>query len=79
VDFQVINQHIVAESRRQEQHPRTRYYPHCYSTTTPVSAIRAGSWKLLEYFEHDGVELHSLNEDLGETTNLAAQFPEKAE
>lgn len=27
------------------------HYPHYYETTTPVSAIRAGDWKLLEYFE----------------------------
>ncbi len=54
------------------------HYPHYYPTTTPVSAIRAGPWKLLEYFEDDRVELYRLNEDLGEATNLAAQFPEEA-
>ena len=26
------------------------HYPHYYSTTTPVSAIRQGHWKLLEYY-----------------------------
>ena len=27
------------------------HFPHYYATTTPVSAIRAGDWKLLEYLE----------------------------
>jgi arylsulfatase A-like enzyme len=54
------------------------HYPHYYPTTTPVSAVRAGPWKLLEYFEDDRVELYNLNDDLSETTDLAAQFPEKA-
>jgi arylsulfatase A-like enzyme len=55
------------------------HYPHYYPTTTPVSAIRAGSWKLLEYFEDDRAELYNLASDLGETTNLAEQYPERAE
>ncbi len=27
------------------------HYPHYYPTTTPVSAVRSGNWKLLEYHE----------------------------
>ena len=54
------------------------HYPHYYATTTPVSAVRAGDWKLLEYFEDDHVELYNLKDDLGETTNLAEQLPAKA-
>ncbi len=26
------------------------HYPHYYSTTTPVSAVRAGGWKLFHYY-----------------------------
>ena len=55
------------------------HYPHYYSTTTPVSAVRAGHWKLLEYFEDNHVELYNLKDDLGETTNLATQLPDKAD
>jgi arylsulfatase A-like enzyme len=55
------------------------HYPHYYPTTTPVSAVRAGDWKLLEYYEDQQVELYHLKDDLGETTNLASQQPEKAE
>ena len=54
------------------------HYPHYYETTTPVSAIRSGDWKLLEYFEDSRVELYDLAGDLGETTDLAARNPEVA-
>ncbi len=54
------------------------HYPHYYATTTPVSAVRAGPWKLLEYFEDQRVELYNLSDDLGETTNLAERRPEMA-
>ena len=47
------------------------HYPHYYSTTTPVSAIREGEWKLLDYFEDGRLELYNLRSDLGETENLA--------
>ena len=47
------------------------HYPHYYGTTTPVSAIREGDWKLLEYFEDGRLELYNLRSDLGETENLA--------
>lgn len=53
------------------------HYPHYYSTTTPVSAIRSRDWKLLEYYEDNRVELFNLKQDLGETTNLANQYPER--
>lgn len=51
------------------------HYPHYYSTTTPVSAIRSGQWKLLEYYEDQHVELYNLADDIGESTDLALQHP----
>lgn len=54
------------------------HYPHYYETTTPVSAVRAGDWKLLEYYEGRRLELYNLREDLGEKTNLAAKMENKA-
>lgn len=54
------------------------HYPHYYPTTTPVSAIRKGNWKLIEFYEPDRpLELYNLAEDLGETQNLAESNPEK--
>jgi arylsulfatase A-like enzyme len=55
------------------------HYPHYYPTTTPVSAIREGDWKLLEYFEDQHVELYHLREDPGEQTDLAARQLAQAE
>ena len=52
------------------------HYPHYYRTTSPVSAIRKGNWKLLKYYEDDRVELYRLDEDLGEATNQAKARPE---
>jgi arylsulfatase A-like enzyme len=46
--------------------------------TTPAGAIRAGDWKLQEFFEDGRIELYNLKDDLSEKTNLAAKMPEKA-
>lgn len=51
------------------------HYPHYYETTTPVSAVRQGDWKLLEYFEDGRLELYNLQNDPAEKTNLASQEP----
>jgi arylsulfatase A-like enzyme len=51
------------------------HYPHYYETTTPVSSIRAGDWKLLEYLDDNRVELYNLRDDLSETKDLAGQQP----
>ena len=61
--------------------PRPLYwhYPHYYATTSPVSSIRQGAWKLLEYFEDNRVELYNLEKDLGEQNNLAETMPQRAE
>ena len=55
------------------------HYPHYYPTTTPVSAIRSGDWKLLEYYEDKHVELFNLKDDLGETTNLVDRLPQRTQ
>lgn len=53
------------------------HYPHYYPTTTPVSALREGNWKLLEYLEDGRTELYNLTHDIGESHNLATEEPEK--
>lgn len=53
------------------------HYPHYYSTTTPVGAVRVGGWKLLEFYEDMHVELYNLNEDIGERHDLSGKKPEK--
>ena len=54
------------------------HYPHYYATTSPVSAVRAGDWKLLRYYEDQRLELYNLAEDMGESRNLVAEQPETA-
>jgi arylsulfatase A len=54
------------------------HYPHYYETTTPVSAIRAGDWKLLEYFEDGRRELYNLRDDPAESRNVAISEPQRA-
>ena len=44
---------------------------------TPHGAVRAGDWKLIEFYEDMHVELYNLKDDLGETRDLASAMPEK--
>lgn len=59
------------------------HYPHYQhyqlGGTTPYGAIRAGDFKLIEFFDDLRVELYNLREDVGEQRNLAAQMPAKAD
>ena len=45
--------------------------------TTPAGAVRSGDWKLIEFFEDGRLELFNLEDDFGETTNLADRLPQK--
>jgi arylsulfatase A len=55
------------------------HYPHYneHPSSVPSSVIRRGGWKLIESFDPAAVELYDLAEDLGETRDLAAQYPER--
>ena len=44
--------------------------------TKPVSVIRSGNYKLLEFLEDGKIELYNLIEDVGEKNNLASQMPD---
>ena len=55
------------------------HYPHYWNNTkvSPYSVARVGDWKLIRFYEFDREELYNLRDDLSETTDLAAQKPEK--
>ncbi len=53
------------------------HYPH-YHHSTPAGAMRAGDWKLIEFFEDGRLELYNLVEDISESRNLAASMPARA-
>ena len=54
------------------------HFPHYndHPSSVPSSVIRKGSWKLIETFDPEGIELYNLADDLGETRNLAEEKPE---
>src|SRR5947207_3038821 len=54
-----------------------QWNPHYYHTTTPVSAVRARDWKLLEFFEDNHLELYNLRDDLSEKHDLAKEMPNR--
>ena len=58
------------------------HYPHYWgghpSRVQPFGAVRAGDWKLIEFYEDMRVELYNLKDDLGETHDLAQTNPAKA-
>jgi len=56
---------------------RYRGHPDVWRTT-PVSAIRYGDWKLIEFFEDGTLELYNLRQDIGEHHNLIQEYPEKS-
>jgi arylsulfatase A len=61
------------------ERPLFWHFPHYneHPSSVPSSVIRQGSWKLIETFDPEGVELYDLATDLGETTNLAAEQPDR--
>ncbi len=46
--------------------------------TLPVSTIRVGDFKLMEFLEDGRLELYNLREDIGEWNNLAETMPDRA-
>lgn len=59
------------------------HYPHHQhyqlGGAMPYGAIRAGDFRLIEFFDDQHVELYNLRDDLGEQHDLAAKLPEKAQ
>ena len=48
------------------------------SGSKPSGAVRAGDYKLIEWYEDNSVELYNLRDDIGEKSDLASKMPEKA-
>jgi arylsulfatase A-like enzyme len=56
------------------------HYPHYHpGGATPYGAVRAGDWKLIEFYEDKHVELYHLGKDVSEKTDLAKSEPDRAE
>ncbi len=54
------------------------HYPH-YSNQggVPGGAVRAGDWKLIEFYEDGRLELYNLKDDVGERRNLIEMEPRR--
>ncbi|MGD2216175.1 MAG: sulfatase [Gemmatimonadales bacterium] len=53
------------------------HFPHYHgSGSRPSGTVRAGNFKLLEWFEDGKLELHDLSADIGESRDLAGERPE---
>jgi len=53
------------------------HYPHRSNQRgAPSAAIRAGDYKLINFFNDNRLELYNLKDDIGETKNLADTMPE---
>jgi arylsulfatase A-like enzyme len=59
------------------------HYPHHQhyqqGGTMPYGAIRAGDYKLIEFFNDMHVELYNIKDDIGEQRDLAASQPKRAD
>ena len=53
------------------------HFPHNYSGQTPFSAIRQGPWKLIYHHIDRRLELFNIDQDIGETRDLALDNPGK--
>lgn len=54
------------------------HYPHYGNQGgSPGGAVRAGDYKLIEFYEDSHAELYNLKEDVGEKNNLADRMSEK--
>jgi len=83
---QIPGQHVdgvsLAPLLRGEQDALKReaifwHYPHYGNQGgTPGCSLRAGDYKLIEFFEDGRLALYNLREDIGEEHNLAATMPE---
>jgi arylsulfatase A-like enzyme len=56
--------------------PLISHYPNLYDQP-PYSSIRRGDWKLIYWHSNRKLELYTLTDDIGESTNLADKQPEK--
>jgi arylsulfatase A-like enzyme len=56
------------------------HFPHYnnHPETMPQGVIRKGSWKLIETYDPEGLQLYNLEDDISETTNLVDQERELA-
>ncbi len=69
---------LLKQSAKLDRNAIYWHYPHYHgSGNTPSAAVRAGHYKLIEFYDEGQVELYNLKNDISEKNNLAAKMPEK--
>jgi arylsulfatase A-like enzyme len=70
---------LLGGAERLEREAIFWHYPHYGNQGgTPGSSVRAGDFKLIEFYEDGALELYNLRDDPGEEHNLASSQPERA-
>jgi arylsulfatase A-like enzyme len=71
----------LGEVEYRKDRPLFWHYPHYnqHPQSAPVSIIRKGPWKLIEFLETDETELYHLLDDPGETNDLAEERPQEVD
>lgn len=55
------------------------HFPHYDNPgVKPAASVRAGDYKLIEFFEDNRIELYNLKDDIGEKNDLSLKMPSKA-
>lgn len=56
------------------------HFPHYHRVSdSPGASVRAGDWKLIEFFDDNRTELYNLHDDIGETANCVESHPDKCQ
>ncbi len=83
IDFDGVSLAPVLKDPGQtlEREALFNFFPHGGPAKPPGVTVRKGRWKLIRWFEptpdeHVTVALYDLEQDIGESQNLAAKFPE---
>lgn len=82
VDGQSLRTYLeTGDAGELEERPLVWHFPHYRQgrRVTPNSTIRLGSWKLIKWYEGPTHELYNLQQDPGETENLASELPDRVQ
>ena len=68
----------LLKGRKRDRGPVLWHYPHYGNQGgAPAGAIRDGRWKLIEWYETGRVERFDLDDDMGESRDLARAKPDR--
>lgn len=75
---------LLAGSSGFKRNALFNYFPHSAGNKPAGVTVRRGDWKLIRWWNTnsmfpDPLELYNLRDDIGETSNLSAKFPELVE